>query len=299
MKKALLFIGTLVVAGLIFLFTYTPSLSEKHGHVQTRLFMGDSTNQPLIVGFGGGSGGNDWARDYMKEKRDKLLKKGYAVLAIGYFNTGGDTPNYLDRISLNAISDTIRNIAIRHSNIDENKIALIGGSKGGELILNLASRYKHFNAVIPMSTSHASFPATTITANTSSWSYNGEEVTYVPAPLKIIGPALKGDLFTAFSIMLEDEEAVKRAEIEVEKINGPILLLSAKNDEAWPATDMSNRIMDRLRKNNFKYYYKHIELEGNHTEPLNHFDKVYEFLDHTFKSNKLLTNDKLNEQTEL
>lgn len=282
-KKILFLIGILLGAGLIFMFTYAPPLSEKHGHVQAKLFMGDSTKQPLIVGFGGGSGGNDWARDYMKEKREELLKRGYAVLAIGYFNTGEDTPDNLDRISLNAIADTINQIASRYPGIDENKIALIGGSKGGELILNLASRYPCFKAVIPMSTSHVSFPATTITANTSSWSYNGEEVPYVPAPFKTIGPALKGDLFTAFKMMLEDEAAVKRAEIQVEKINGPILILSATNDEAWPSSEMSKRIMDRLRANDFTYHYEHLEFEGGHTEPLKHFDKVYDFLDLTFK----------------
>jgi hypothetical protein len=44
--------------------------------------------------------------------------------------------------------------------------------------------------------------------------------------LKTISPALKGDHYTAFSMMLEDKEAVKKAEIEVENINGSILLIS-------------------------------------------------------------------------
>ncbi len=69
-----------------------------------------------------------------------------------------------------------------------------------------------------MSTSNVSFPAITWSANTSSWTYEDEEVVYVPAPLKIIGPALKGDLYTAHSMMLEDEVAVKNAEIQVERI---------------------------------------------------------------------------------
>lgn len=283
LKKILLITVVLFIAGIVFLFTYTPALSERHGQVQARLFVGDSTNQPLIVGFGGGGGGNDWERDYMKEKRDELLKRGYAVLALGYFNTGGDTPDHLDRISLDAISDTIMSIASRHPDIDEGKIALIGGSKGGELILNLASRFKEYGAVIAMSTSHATFPAVTWAANTSSWQYKGEDVVFVPAPFETIGPALKGDLHTAFSIMLEDEEAVKKAEIAVENINGPILIMSATGDEAWPATEMSNRIMERLEKKGFQHDYEHIVLEGGHTEPLNHFDKVYDFLGRTFR----------------
>ncbi|MGK0317813.1 MAG: dipeptidyl aminopeptidase/acylaminoacyl peptidase [Saprospiraceae bacterium] len=276
-KKTLLIIALVLIAGLVCLFIYVPSISEQHGIVDTKLFLGNSERQPLIVAFGGGGGGNDWARDYLKEKRDSLNNKGYAVLAIGYFKSNG-APKSLDRISLDAISDTILSIA-KHSKIDASKIALIGGSRGGELVLNLASRFSHFKAVIAMSTSNVSFPAITWSANTSSWTYKNKEVPYVPASLETISPALKGDLYTAHAMMLEDKEAVRKAEIQVENINGPILIMSGKNDDQWPATSMSNRIMERLKKNNFKYYNQHIVLDGGHAEPLEQFDLVYDFIE--------------------
>ncbi len=163
MKKRniiLLLIVILVLsAGLIYIFTYVPSLSEQRGVVETKLFLGSADMQPLIVAFGGGDGGNDWSKNYLKGKRDSLNKMGYAVLAIGYFNSNG-TPDYLDWISLDAISDTILKIA-KNPKIDETKIALMGGSRGCELVLNLASRFSHFNAVIAFSTSNVSFPAIT------------------------------------------------------------------------------------------------------------------------------------------
>ena len=213
----------------------------------------------------------------MKSKRDSLIQKGYAILAIGYFNADG-TPKNLDRISLDAISDTIMNIA-KNPKINKSKIALIGGSRGGELVLNLASRFNHFNAVIAMSTSNVSFPAITWSANTSSWTYKGKEVPYVPAPLKTISPALKGDLYTANKMMLEDKEASKKAEIQVENINGAILILSGINDEMWPATEMSDKLIKRLKNKNFNYYNEHIKLDGGHIAPLEHFNLVYDFLD--------------------
>ena len=276
-RKVLLIIVLVLIAAIVYLFNHVPSLSEQNGLVETKLYLGESDHQPLIVAFGGGGGGNDWTRNYMKGKRDSLIQKGYAVLSIGYFNCDG-TPKYLDRISLDAISDTIMNIA-KNQKIDETKIALIGASKGGELALNLASRYNQYKAVIAMSTSNVSFPAITLSSNTSSWTYNGNEVTYVPATSKMIIPALKGDLYTAFSMMLEDKEAAKNAEIQVENINGPILIMSSKNDEQWPATSMSNQIIDRLKRNNFKYYSNHVILNGGHTEPLEHFNLVYDFLE--------------------
>jgi dipeptidyl aminopeptidase/acylaminoacyl peptidase len=276
-KRILLILALALISGTVYIFTYVPSLSEQHGIVETKLYLGNSDNQPLIVAFGGGGGGNDWSRNYMKEKRDSLNEKGYAVLAVGYFKSNG-TPKSLDRISLDAISDTIMNIA-KNPKIDESKIALIGGSRGGELVLNLASRFDHFNAVVAMSTSNVSFPAITWSANTSSWTFKDKEVPYVPAPLKTISPALKGDLYTAHKMMLEDKEASKKAEIQVENINGAILILSGKNDDQWPAPEMSDQLIQRLKNKNFKYYNEHIKLDGGHIAPLEHFNLVYDFLD--------------------
>lgn len=279
-KRILLIVALALIAGIAYLFTYVPNLSEQHGIIETKLYVGKSDNQPLIVAFGGGGGGNDWSRKYMKEKRDSLIGKGYAVLAIGYFKSNG-TPKSLDRISLNAIADTIINIA-KNPKIDKSKIALIGGSRGGELVLNLASRYDQFKAVIAMSTSNVSFPAITWSANTSSWTYNDKEVPYVPASLKTISPALKGDLYTAHKMMLEHKQASKKAEIQVENINGAILILSGKNDDQWPASEMSDQLVQRLKSKNFKYYYEHIKLDGGHIAPLEHFNLVYDFLDNHF-----------------
>jgi dipeptidyl aminopeptidase/acylaminoacyl peptidase len=160
----------------------------------------------------------------------------------------------------------------------------MGGSKGGELVLNLASRYREFNGVIAMSTSYVSFPAITWTANTSSWMYDDEEVIYVPAPLKTVSPTLKGDLYTAHAMMLEDNEAVKKAEINVDNINGPILIISGKDDDQWPAPEMSEQIIRRLKQNNFKHYYNHIQLNGGHVAPLEHFNLVYDFLEQHFQN---------------
>jgi len=159
---------------------------------------------------------------------------------------------------------------------------LFGGSRGGELVLNLASRYKEFNGVIAGSTSNVSFPAITLYANTSSWTYKDEEVPYVPAPLKIILPALKGDLYAAHKMMLEDKEAVKKAEIHVENINGPILIVSGKYDDQWPAPEMSDQLIKRLKSKNFKHYSEHIKLEGGHSAPLENFNLVYDFLERHF-----------------
>lgn len=78
-------------------------------------------------------------------------------------------------------------------------------------------------------------------------------------------------------------DSLNKKGMEVENINGAILLLSGKNDDQWPATEMSDQIMNRLQQNNFKHYYAHIKLDDGHIAPLEHFDLVYYFLETHFK----------------
>lgn len=275
-------LATFLIVGLyLFLNFYKPPLSENHGRVDAQLFVGDSDDQPLIVAFGGSQGGNTWTEDYWAEIRNRFLKEGYAVLSIGYFNTA-NTPQTLDRISLNAIYDTIKSVS-KHPKIDKDKIALLGSSRGGELVLNLASRYEKIDAVVALVPSHVTFPSLTLAENTSSWTYNDRELTTIQTPMKAIWVSILGDTQGALRIILENEEYWKDAAIPVEKINGPILLLSAKNDELWPSDYMSERIVDRLKENQFKYYFRHVSFEGKHHDTQKHFDVVFQFLNGHFR----------------
>lgn len=265
----------------LFLELYTPALSENHGSVQAELFHGEGNDQPLVVGFGGGEGGNAWASNRWRETRERFIEEGYAFLAIGYF--GADpTPPMLDRIALDAVHDSILQAA-GNPRVDPQRIALIGGSKGAELALNLASRYPDIGAVVAIVPSHVSFPATDLFAATSSWTFHGEEVPWVPMRWSAVPAVARRDLHTAFSVMLEDEEAVAAAEIAVERINGPILLMSATRDEMWPSTEMSETMMRRLEESDFPHQYEHLAIEGGHAEPLDHFDRVFAFLDEHLK----------------
>lgn len=282
LKKSFALICLLVFAGYLFLENYTPPLSDKYGHLQTRLYLGQGDNQPLIVGFGGSEGGNAWDSDYWKPTRDSLLSKGYAFLAIGYFGTP-ETPATLDRISLDAIYDTIVNVAQR-APINQEKIAIIGGSKGGELVLNLASYFDDIDAVVALSTSHVSFPAITSMSNTSSWMLNDEELPFVPTPYAAVPDLISGNILEAYHILLDDKEAVAHAVIPVENIKGSILIMSATKDEMWPSTPMSHQIIARLNSRNFEYEADHIMIAGGHTSPIKHFDKVFAFLDVHFPS---------------
>lgn len=270
----------------LILFSFTQllvaeTMPEKHGSIDVKLFVGKNENQPLVVGFGGGEGGNAWASSHWEKTRNEFLEKGYAFLAVGYFGMP-NTTQMLDRVSLNHIYDEITKAA-ENPLVNADKVALIGGSKGAELVLNLASRYSDIDAVVAIVPSHVSFPGLTYTMEHSSWMFNGEEVPFVPASERIIPAVLQRDLHTAFSIMLEDEVAVEKARIQVEKINGNVLLISARKDEMWPSFSMSEQLLERFKQAKFQHHVQHIISEGDHASSLNYFADIFSFLEHHFK----------------
>ena len=267
-KKVLVVLLLILSSNIVF-----AQLPKNHGKIRSKLFLGESNNQPLVVFFGGSEGGNIWADDSKKEFRDKLIGHGYAVLTIGYFGLK-KTPKYLDRISIDAIPDSIAQIA-NNSKINNRKIAIIGGSRGSELILNLASRYKQFNLVIAITPSHVSFPFTTQKRTTSSWTYNGVEIPAVPIDWKMTESIGWEGIFSA---VVKNELDVDQALIKVENINGPILLISAKDDNLWPSETMSNEIIRRLEAKSFIHFYEHLSLEGDHGDLVGHLDIIYDFL---------------------
>jgi dipeptidyl aminopeptidase/acylaminoacyl peptidase len=254
----------------------TETLPENHGHVNTLLYVGEGENQPLLVGFGGAEGGNAWVRNYLKPQRDRFLAQGYAFLAVAYFGEEG-IPKEIDRISLESVYAAIAEAA-NHPKVNRECIAIIGASKGAELALVLASRYPDIKAVVAVVPGNAVFAAHTIAMNTSSFSSNSEPLPFVPVPWSAVPALIKRDLRAAWEEMLKDSEAVARAAIPVENINGPIFLLSATRDEFWPSTEMSETIMRRLKEHGFPYRYEHVAIEGGHEAPQKHGSVVEEFL---------------------
>ena len=116
----------------------------------------------------------------------------------------------------------------------------------------------------------------------SSWTYNGEEVPYVPANERIIPAVINRDLHTVFSILLDDKDSVEKAKIAVEKINGPVLIVSTREDEMWPSFLMSKQLIERLKQSKFTHHFEHIVAAGDHASSLNHFPEIFAFLEQHF-----------------
>ncbi len=260
-----------------------PAFSQdtlKAAGVEAVLYKGTGKEQPLVVGLGGSEGGNAWTGTHWKKTRDEFLQRGYAFLAIGYFGCKG-TPDTLDRIAIDGVYAAIA-AAHRQPGIVAGRTAVIGGSRGAELALLLASYYPDISCVIGLSASHAVFPGHTMHFTTSCWTYAGRELPFVPVNEAAVPFLMKNDLRGAFEAMLQDTVAEKNALIPVEKIKGAVLLMSGKSDEICPSTVMCNKMMERLQASRFKYPYEHEAYAGGHGEPLRHFDKVFSFLQQHF-----------------
>ncbi|HLP63140.1 acyl-CoA thioester hydrolase/BAAT C-terminal domain-containing protein [Flavobacterium sp.] len=250
-------------------------------NVEAILYLGKGKKQPLIVGLGGSEGGNAWTGDYWKKTREEFIEKGYAFLAIGYFGCK-NTPAILDKIAIEDIHNAILE-ATKNKKINKKKIAIIGGSRGGDLALLTASYYKDIKCVIALVSSHAVFPGHTQEFNSSCWTFEGTELPFIPVNEEAVPFLMKGDLRGTFEAMLKDKIAEEKSVIKVENIKASILLLSATKDEVCPSTPMAEKMISRLKTFNFKYQYDHIPIDGSHTEPLKRFDLVFDFLNKNFK----------------
>lgn len=250
-------------------------------NVESKLYLGNSKNQPLIVGLAGAEGGNAWTSDYWKKTRDQFIEKGYAFLAIGYFGAKG-TPSLLEKIAIEDVHYAIE-VATKNKKINKRKIAIVGGSRGADLALLLGSYYKDIKCVVGIVASNVTFPGNTDHFTTSTWTYQKKELAFVPVNEEAVPFLMKGDLRGIFEAMLKDNVAEEKAMIKVENINGPILLVSATKDEICPSMPMAEKMIARLKSNKFKHHFEHVAIEGKHTAPYKHFDLIFKFLETNFK----------------
>jgi uncharacterized protein len=275
-RPALFFIALLVCVSSV---SFSQIVLKTH-NTESVLYLGKGNNQPLIVGLGGSEGGNAWTSNYWKKIRDQFIEKGYAFLAIGYFGAKG-TPDTLQKIAIEDIHHAIK-AATKNKNVNKRKIAIIGGSRGADLALLTASYYKDIKCVVGIVASNAAFPGNTNHFTTSSWTWQNKELPFVPVNEEAVPFLMKRNLRGAFETMLKDSTAVSKAIIQVEKIKGPILLVSATKDEICPSTPMAEKMTERLKAKKFNYYFEHIPIEGGHAAPLKHFDLIFSFLEKHF-----------------
>jgi len=220
---------------------------------------------PGVIILGGSNGGlYPWLAQ-------AFASKGYAALTLAYFNYR-DLPQELVEIPLEYFQKAITWMKGRKE-VKSDAIGLVGGSKGGELALLLASTLDDIKAVVAWVPSGYVWQGISYDMKpASSWSKNGKGMPYIKGIVtpEDIAKYEKGEVDSVrsfYSLGLEraDPETIRQAVIPVEKIKAPILLVSGTDDQTWPSTGFSKAIMQRLKKYKHPYEYKHVCCEnGGH-----------------------------------
>jgi hypothetical protein len=171
--------------------------------------------RPAVLVLGGSGGGLPPAVD----APGGLASRGYVVLSLAYFGVNG-LPRELRDIPLEYFKRALDWLAAQPF-VDSTRIAVMGASRGAEAALLIGSTYPQVHAVI------ATVPSNVVVASCCSdrfadaWTLNGSPV--------------------------------RRAEIPVENIHGPVLLISGRDDGVWPSARSAEAIVRRLKDHHFAY----------------------------------------------
>jgi len=230
-----------------------------------------ASDQPrkAVILLGGSEGGKSWSdcTDFIRE----LVDQGFCVLSLAYFGTD-DLPSQLRSIPLEYFSKAFHWLSTQEDVVIPNDYALVGGSRGAELALLLGSRHPEVKAVVAIAPSSVPFPGfptgklDAMRGQHSAWSLDGHELAFLPVPYS--GVTLRGLITGKQTRMTEqalrNSRRVKEAAIPVERIQGPILLVSFTRDEVWASTLMSEQIMQRLHDSGFRFHYEHAAYDEGH-----------------------------------
>ena len=149
--------------------------------------------------------------------------------------------------------------------LKDKRIVVWGGSKGAELALLLASKFDQINGVISMTPSSVAWaglgPNTWSGNQVSSWTYRGEQIPFVPYVPFDFRTIVDNQFLEVYTLSLKQTDLVEAATIKVENINGPILLISGKEDLMWPTFQMGETIIKRLKDKSFPHWFRHFSYE--------------------------------------
>ncbi len=219
---------------------------------------GESGRVPAAVILAGSDGGQH------DQAAALLASHGYAALALSYFGAE-DLPPTLSHVDL-AYFDEAIGWLLKQPEVDPARpLTVIGLSRGAELALQIASGDERVGVVVagsPSSLRQAGLTKSYTDFSQPAWERAGEPLPFVKGSYNF-GSFLafmrswlfarpmrqRGDFVKA----LRDKEAVAAATIEVERINGPVLLVCGGDDQLWPSDLYAGQVEQRLRANGHRH----------------------------------------------
>ena len=221
---------------------------------------------PAVMVLNGSGGG-------INEPRAALYaSRGYAALAVGYFKCPGRS-DYISDTHLEYFETALQWIH-RELRPRDGFVALSGQSRGGELVLLLGSLFpdlvKAVIGYVPSALVHCAQNACDPAKGREgpAWIFRGQPIPDIWSNNRTAswapwdeGPEPRRHT-AAMLTALQDPDAVERARIRVERIDGPVMLLSATDDGSWPSSLYSKMVKDHLAANHHPYPVEHHDWEG-------------------------------------
>jgi dienelactone hydrolase len=207
--------------------------------------------RPAIIILGGSEGGDMTAR----MAAPLWAERGYLAVGYPYHSPSwpSGTPEFPElpedfaKLPLDKLVD-VRDAVRELEGVVENRIGLIGTSKGAEFVLAAASRIDGFSAVaaiVPSDVIWEGWGAGHTQGETPGFSWRGEPLPFVP--YVDIARGLGRDAQVPLSVPHAEgrdayPERVEAARIRVEDIDEPVFLLGGGRDRTWPSGEMAIRI---------------------------------------------------------
>ncbi|WP_159911923.1 acyl-CoA thioester hydrolase/BAAT C-terminal domain-containing protein [Pantoea sp. 18069] len=221
---------------------------------------------PVVMVLNGSGGG-------INEPRAALYaSRGYAALAVGYFKSPGRS-DYISDTQLEYFETALQWIH-RELQPKDGFVALSGQSRGGELVLLLGSLFpdmvKAVIGYVPSALVHCAQNACDPAKGREgpAWIFRGKPLADIWSNNRTAswapwdeGPEPRRHT-AAMLTALQDADAVERARIRVERIAGPVMLLSATDDGSWPSSLYGKMVKDHLAANHHPYPVEHHDWEG-------------------------------------
>ena len=227
-------------------------------------------SHPAVMILNGSGGG-------INEPRAALYaSRGYAAFALAYFKAPG-LSDYISNTPLEYFQTGLRWLR-KKVQPKHDFVAISGQSRGGELVLLLGATFpKEVSAVVayvPGAVVHSGQNACDpkIGREGPTWLLGGKPIPHVWennrtatwAPFDE-GPSPHRHE-KAILTALQDPDAVARARIRVEDIEGPVMLLSGTDDGSWPSSLYSKMVQDRLVDVKHPYPVEWLDYEnGGHS----------------------------------
>jgi dienelactone hydrolase len=215
-----------------------PDVSEKpvpelHG---ARLLQPASGSIGLVIVVGGSEGGIGWARRISA----LLAHHGFVALAIPYIRLN-DLPSDLAEIPLERISDATSWLTSR---FPQRPLMALGYSRGAEMVVAAAAINPSISRIVAISPGSVVHQAALPGTPRSSWTVNGKPLPFLRYLPQDAAPA-PGDSMSLRLSALGSAPFTGPEHIAVEKIKGPLLLISGDRDRVWPSSLMAEEICAR------------------------------------------------------